>query len=190
MIHFHEWTWVEAHIYSAKYAAAQPIRLSWLRRELEAQGYEPSAMVPVEQLQALWDWATRQFDTPNLTLMTSQPADDPQPGDRPPWYAQTTPWVRMSDGALWLIELLGAHLADLVMARLPESRWGVYRVPARLNDMKQHSTVLFLSAEDAGVNPAQMVYGPVIGHLHHGRLWSDEHSLNDLYEYCLERATH
>lgn len=120
-----------AKAYRDAYAAAVPVRERWLVDELLTRGQDPGMLSRPGRLPELWAWATALIDTGpmSLRLLTSQPNDDPQPGFRPPWYDHDDLTPHLSDGALWLIDLLGVHLATLVMAAVPDTRWDVYWAP-------------------------------------------------------------
>lgn len=186
MIDFGLWSFKQAKGYRDAYAASIPIRENWLADELHVRGHNPNMLAGANRLPDLWAWATALIDTgpSTLRLRTPQPANDPQPGVRPPWHAQEEPSPFLSDGTLWLIELLGAHLATLIMAAVPEAHWDVYRAPGRKNDVDQHRTKLF-GTRPLGVDPSGMVYGPVIGHVYHGKPWRDQQTLEGLYTYSL-----
>ncbi len=186
MLDFDEMTLEDARAYCERYAAAVPVRERWLADELAARGEGAALLAGRDQLPGLWTWACDMFDSgpTSLRLLVSQPVNDPQPGVRPPWYSQERPSPYFSDGALWLIELLGAHLATLLMADEPALYWDVYRVPKRLRDFNQHRIKLFGIWPD-GVELAQMVYSSVIGRVHYGNPWSEERSLEDIFVYSL-----
>lgn len=186
MIDFGVMPLTEANAYRDAYAAAIPVRERWLAEELRARGEDPGMLCGPDRLPDLWSWATALIGTgpTTLRLLTQQPTDDPQPGTRPPWHAQDEPSPFLSDGALWLVELLGSHLATLVIAAVPDAHWDVYRAPRRKNDVNQHRTRLF-GTRPLGIDPSSMVYGPVIGHVYHRRPWSEQQTLRSLYEYSL-----
>lgn len=173
MIDFGTWPLREARQYCDQYAAAVPTREQWLATELAMTGGNPTWLEGPDGLEHLWAWATRRIDTEgptSLTLTTAQPEDDLQPGPRPPWHAQDKENPYLSDGVLWLVDLLGCHLARLVLDEVPDAHWDVYRAPSRRRDVKQHRTVLVDVGSDRS-DPAQMVYGEVIGHVYHGKPW-------------------
>jgi hypothetical protein len=189
MIDFGLWSLKEAKAYRDAYAAAVPVRERWLADELRARGDDPGMLSGPNRLPALWALATALIDTgpTSVRLQTPQPSDEPQPGIRPPWHDQDQPSPFFSDGALWLIELLGAHLATLISASAPEAHWDVYRAPRRKHDVDQHRTKLF-GTRPAGVDPSRMVYGAVIGHVHHGKPWDQQETLETLYDYAITSA--
>lgn len=187
MIDFGVWSRDEAKAYRDAYAAAIPLRERWLADELRAHGHDTMLLTGPEQLLELWAWATSLIDAgpTTLGLLTQQPADDPQPGIRPPWYDQGQPDRFLSDGALWLIDLLGGHLATLVVEAAPQAHWDVYRAPRRTHDVDQHRTKLF-GTRPMGVDPAGMIHTAVIGHLAHGKPWNEQQTLATLYTYTLQ----
>jgi len=142
-------------------------------------------------LPQLWGWATSLIDSgpTSARLVTPQPSDDPQPGIRPPWHDQDSPNPFLSDGVLWLIELLGAHLATLTCLALPEAHWDVYRAHRRRsNDVFQHRTKLFGTSDPLGSDPSGMIYTAVIGHVYHRKPWSQRETLASLYDFMLRGA--
>lgn len=173
MIDFGIWPLREAKRYRDQYAAAVPLREQWLASELAMTGGNPAWLDRSEGLADLWTWATRRIDTEGpteLVLATVQPDGDPQPGPRPPWHAQDKQNPYLSDGVLWLVDLLGCHLAALVLDELPDARWDLYRAPSRRRDVQQNRTVL-VDVASGRSDPAQMVYGEVIDHVYHGEPW-------------------
>lgn len=182
MIHFSTWTLEEARAYCAAYAAAVPYRCEWLANELDARGQDRDLLASPEGLPELWEWATELIDTGPLTLelLVPQPAADPQPGVRPPWHSQDDPNQRLSDGALWLIDLLGMHLAALLLKNCPNAYWDVLQSTGPLHEGTHHKTKLFGTYAD-GVDLANNVYGAVIGHVLYGKPWTNQTSLAELY---------
>lgn len=189
MIDFGSWTLGDARAYCAAYAQAVPIRCEWLADELRARGQDPNLLVGPDGLPELWAWATRLFDTGPTTveLLTTQPASDPQPGVRPPWHSQEEPSHRLSDGALWLVDLLGVHIAALLLEACPDAHWDVFRSRGRIRDGSHHRTKLF-GTYAAGVDLSSNIYGSVIGHVVHGKPWSKQRSLEELYTLTLEAS--
>jgi hypothetical protein len=187
MIHFSTWTLEQARVYCAAYAAAVPFRGEWLGQELQARGQGRDLLAGPEGLPELWAWATNLVDTGPMTLelLTPQPAGDPQPGVRPPWHSQDEPSELLSDGALWLIDLLGVHVAALLLEACPNAYWDVFRSTGRIPDGSQHKTKLFGTFTD-GVDLASNVHGSVIGHVGYGKPWSKQRSLEGLYALTLD----
>jgi hypothetical protein len=133
----------------------------------------------------LWTWTTGRFDSEGATglaLCAPLPDDDPQGVPRPPWHAPDRPNPYLSDGALWLIEGLGCHLATLVTAACPEARWDVYRAPSSTRDVNQNRTMLHGLPNGAAADPSSMVYSQVIKTTIHGKPWAAD-SLDLLYRH-------
>lgn len=189
MIDFGSWTLAEARAYCAAYAAAAPARREWLTNELRARGQDTQVLAGPAGLAELWAWATHLIDAgpTALRLLTAQPAADPQPGIRPPWHSQDEPSHRLSDGALWLVDLLGMHVAGLVLEACPSAHWDVFRGSGRVRDASHHRTKLFGAFPD-GVDLSSNVYGSVIGHVVHGKPWRNQRSLEELYALTVEEC--
>lgn len=183
MLDFASLNAAEADAYCDSYVRSLPSRRAWLAAEFAARpagGHSTSSRTA--SLETVWEWATALIDTGphTLRLATEQPGDDPQQGPRPPWYDQSAPDPYLSDGALWLIELLGVHLADALAAEKPEAHWAVYRSPERPDDYNQQRTMLF----DAGpqpVDPAALIHTSVIGHVLRHKPWTAQATLASLY---------
>ena len=112
-----------------------------------------------EGLVALWGWLVDQVGHPD---------DGIAPPGRPPWYSPDVANPYLSDRALWLIDAVGTHLAEVARAANPGAYWDVYRVAPKLKDVDQHRTMLHgLPVPPA--DPVQMVYGIVIGIVLHGK---------------------
>ena len=189
MIDFGTWPIGEARRYRDEYAAAVPLREDWLAEELTSTGGDRDWLSGPEGLPSLWLWFTRRLDKEHPggpVLHAMQPEKDPQPGDRPPWYVTSGMPTYVSDGALWLIELLGCHLATLVLDGLPGAHWDVYVVPKRRRDVDQHRTMLN-GVGSRWSDPARMVYGEVIGHVLYGKPWAPT-ALSRMYEFTVSGA--
>lgn len=53
-----------------------------------------------------------------------------------------------------------------------------------MHDVNQNHTKLF-GTSPLGVDPAGMIYGSVIGHIHHGKSWDQQETLDTLYRYAI-----
>jgi hypothetical protein len=168
VIDFATWSVRDARMYRDAYVASLPSRTQWLLPEITAYGADCNMLSSggASGLGALWAWAADVIDTgpSTLELRTSQPAGDLQSGARPPWYDQyrQDPWL--SDGALWLIELLGVHLANVIVRAKPGAHWAVYQASDEPDDNFLHRTMLF-GANPRPVDPAGMIHISVIGHV-------------------------
>ncbi len=187
MIDFAVLSFADAHQYRDEYVASLPRRTQWLVAEVTAHGIDDAMLLRgAEGLRPLWAWATVLIDNgpSTLQLRTSQPAGDLQPGVRPPWYDPSTrdPWL--SDGALWLIELLGVHLADIVLDAKPGAHWQIYQNLDQPDDYFQHRTVV-CGANSRPMDPAGMIHTSVIGHVLRGKPWTEQPSLTSLYEFIV-----
>ncbi|MBM9460577.1 hypothetical protein JK386_11740 [Nocardioides sp. zg-536] len=188
MLDFSELTAEDARSYRNAYAAAGEPRRRWLAAELSAAG-QPSALLDgPEELPALWDWYTRWFDSAGareLTLRTSQPADDPQRGTRPPWHA-AEPSEYFSDDGLWLIDLVGIHWGLLAKAAIPEAEWVVYADkgpdPKRGVDVNYQRTMLAAPGV-RHFDPASMVHGITVSHFLRNGPWDRYGGLPGLYAH-------
>ncbi|HEX7275799.1 MAG TPA: hypothetical protein VF244_00350 [Acidimicrobiales bacterium] len=150
----------EAQAYCEALVAGIPERRAWLRSTVAATGGPVDACDSGRDgLGPLWAWLVGQIDAP-------EDGGTAPPG-RPPWYSPERANPHLSDRALWLIDGVGTHLAEIVRAAVPDAHWAVYRVAARLRDVNQHRTMLHgLPGQPA--DPVQMVYGEVIGKVVHG----------------------
>ena len=187
MIDFATWSETNARKYRDAYIASLPSRTAWLVAEVTAHSADADMLFRgAAGLGSLWAWATDVIDTgpSTLQLRTTQPADDLQPGVRPPWYDQSAedPWL--SDGTLWLIELLGVHLANVVVEARPAAHWDVYQAIDQPDDYFQQRTMLF-GANPRPVDPAGMIHTSVIGHVLTEKPWREQPSLPSLYEFIV-----
>lgn len=187
MIDFAARSLTDARKYRDAYVASLHSRRDWLVAEMIARSADPEVLSHgALGLEPLWAWAKDLIDSEpsTLRLRTSQPANDLQPGPRPPWYDQSTqdPWL--SDGLLWLIELLGVHLTSVVLDARPRGSWEVYQSPSESADYFQHRTMLF-GAHPRPVDPAAMIHTSVIGHVLRGESWSERPTLSSLYEFIV-----
>ena len=92
------------------------------------------------------------------------------------------PWL--SNGTLWLIELLGGHLASVVIDARPDAHWDVYQPPDQPDDYFQHRTML-AGVNPRPVDPAGMVHTSVVGHVLRGKPWREQPTLSSLYEFIV-----
>ncbi|WP_148616550.1 hypothetical protein [Nocardioides rubriscoriae] len=189
MIDFSELSLLEAQAYCDSYVASLPYRRLWLRNEIDATTNGRADMLSgVSTLPMLSSWSYDLIDKSRgqLSLATPQPVEDQQMGNRPPWYETQDGSLAapLSDGTLWLIDLLGVHLADLVTAAVPTAEWGVYVAPKRSRDINQHQTGL-LGVAGGWASPWSMVYGQVISRIHYKRPWHEE-GLGRLYNSILD----
>lgn len=184
MIYFGDWEIEQAREYAELYAAAVPGRAKWLRREYEASGGAPELTGSRSDLLHLWAWLRDRIDSAGPTgvqLSVDLPREDPQLASAPPWENLERPNQYLSGGLLWLIDALGCYLAELTAVERPEVAWDVYRA-SNQRDLNQNRTRLFGVVGQGSVDPAQMVYGAVIGPVIHKEPWQDE-ALLDLYRY-------
>ena len=192
MIDFSELSDDEAFAYRDAYAAAAPVRRRWLAAELRAAGQPSSLLNGPGQLAALWHWYTSWFDEAgalSLTLRTPQPADDPQPGARPPWYAQDDPKPLFSNGGLWLIDLVGVHWGLLAMDAIPGSEWMASMYPGDKRGVDVNYRRTMIRRPGAGeFDPASMVYGITVSHFQRSGPWDRYGGLPGLYRHAIERA--
>lgn len=188
MIDFGTWSLKQAEEYCASYAKGVALRAEWLGREVAATSdLDTTALTGEAGLMELWRWFGHRLTTEGptrLTLRTPLPDDDPQHGQRPPWQAPNKTNPYLSDGALWLIEGIGCHLAMVAMDNCPEAEWEVYRAPKRRKDFNQHRTQLF-GVPGGPAEPSRMVYGDVIGPVIHNEDWRDD-ALVRLYHYLVD----
>jgi hypothetical protein len=185
MIDFGTWTKASASAYRDTYAVGVPVRAAWLGREVEASGGAAASLDGPGGLDRLWAWVVRRFEeegATGLTLVAPLPDDDPQAGRRPPWHdpARANPYL--SDGALWLIEGLGCHLAMLTMHACPQARWELYRAPSSTRDVNQNRTMLHDLPKGTPSDPSSMVYSQVIRTTIHDEPWAAD-ALGMLYRY-------
>lgn len=188
MIDFGELKRPQAEAYCRDYADAVPIRAAWLAGELSAAGVDTDDLSEPSSLDRIWVWLTGLVDREGplgVTLHTTLPNDDPQAGERPPWWVPDRPNPYLSDGLLWLVEAIGCHLATVARRSFPASTWGVYTSPNR-RDVNNHRTQLF-GVPGGPAEPSRMVYGEVIGHVVHGEPWRPD-ALSRLYAYLTDPA--
>lgn len=187
MIDFATWSILDAREYRDAYVASLPSRKEWLVAEISARGDDPDMLSRgVSGLGPLWAWATDLIDTApkSFELRASQPSEDRQPGLLPPWYDQTKQDPLLSNGALWLIELLGGHLASVVIDARPAAHWVLYQAPGEADSYFQHRTLLF-DANPRPMEPAAMVHTSVVGHVLGGKPWREQPTLSSLYEFII-----
>lgn len=186
MIDFGTWKRPVAAAYCRHYAEAVPLRATWLAGEIAATGGTIDDLSEPSSLDQVWAWLTDLVDREgprSVTLRTALASDDPQLGDRPPWWAPDRPNPYLSDGLLWIIEAVGCHLATVAQHGFPESTWNVY-TSANRRDVNQHRTQLF-GVPGGPAEPTRMVYGEVIGHVVHGEPWRPD-ALSRLHAYLTD----
>lgn len=71
------------------------------------------------------------------------------------------------------------------MTAAPRAHWDVYRAPRRAHDVDHHRTKLF-GTRPPGIDPSDMIHTAVIGHVAHGKPWSQQQTLESLYVYALQ----
>ena len=148
----------EAKAYCESYAASVPERLAWLRSVLGASGGPVDALDSGRAgLGPLWAWLAGQLEGGQ---------DGTAPPGRPPWYSPDRANPYLSDRALWLIDGVGSHLAEIVRAAVPSAHWDVYKVARKFRDVNQHRTMLH-GLPGRPADPVQMVYGEAIGKVYH-----------------------
>lgn len=154
--------------------------------EVTASGGETTWCDGPEGLGALWQWfdgRLREAGPTGLVPAAPLPAADPQAGARPPWHSPDQPNPYLSDGALWLIEGLGCHLATLAMCSHQGAGWEVYR-PSNRRDVNFNRTRL-VGVPGGPADPAQMIYGAVVRTVIHSQPW-EPGELSRLFHYLVD----
>lgn len=184
MIDFGMMSVEEATAYLEAYVTSLPSRHAWLARELAVSGLSEPVLQSPDRLSMMWAHVETVVQRDGAWhLRTPQPSDDLQQGLRPPWYEPDGHAV-FADNTLWLIELLGAHVGQLVTEFSPDSHWGLYRVAKRLRDVNQHTTVLLDVPSGWFANPTSMVYSVMLNRFYYRRPSpSGMNTLADVYKH-------
>lgn len=179
MLRYEELTAAEAEARAAATLASLPAKVERLRRDIAATGTDPAFLDAGRAgLVPLWRWVVAWHDAGGST----------RAAELPDWYEPDPPAVagqRLSPATLQLVDLLGAHLAQVFMAAVPDLRWVV--VPARgkgrIEDVHVHQPVLRGSIID--VNPRHLAMGKAI----RLTLWDEDRhptALADTVTSCIE----
>ena len=128
--------------------SSSPERVAWLRREVgDVLDLTPESLVP------LWEW-----------FVGREGARADRGGELPAWYEPDPPELaaqRLSPATLRDVDAIALYFAEVLLDNVAEARWGIGRLPKRMQYAHQNKPVVKL-ADDQDVNPVAIVYGNAV----------------------------
>lgn len=157
-------------------------RAEEFRREVASAPYGPSEAeldYSRESLVPLWRWVLVWYDEHRTEPAGGVDEDAAQP----PWYEPGPPGATdpLGDPALIaVVDGVACYLAEVFLRTVPETRWGIGRMPRRQRYVDQNRPVLKLGPDGVDVNPLRIAHVVLLRVVLDGKRDPDE--LLDVYD--------